>query len=568
MQAALHTLIHYIMKQILPFIFFGLVYCGSGGVSLTNQSKPVLQSQTPANVSIIAENTVLTLTYDRDISDATLGGSLAGSAVTTTSGKTLTVSPASTWPTGTGQGITITAKTANGAESETLDLSYDVYSYGNRVYVSQTHGADANPGTSSQTKQTISSALSLASSGIFSQVTIQIDSVAGGYDLGSNSLSLVEGVSLEGGYNFNGTTWSGPNPTANETIIRRSSGTGGSISAPLATLACIGQVSASTTVSNLTFYGVDRQYTAAASLQSGCSALLFSNRFRAGIPNASSGRGLAVYVSSSATPTLRSNTLDPNSHTSGAINFTQVAAIIIDNANPVIERNTLLRGVASQAGTSTAADGIDVRNQGAPTIRNNLIYGGFGNLLSRAIVADNATPAILNNTIVVGRVSGASNLVQGIFVRNGASPDIRNNIITRHSSTTNNSNCIEESSTAGSHNPQNLANNGLFNCSTLYKDRESGQSFNTICSGNFGLAGCATVLSTPTGSDNTSADPLFTDLDGTDNDITTATDNDLTLNGGSTYRTSGLNLISLFSNDFAGTNRAASPTLWTIGAYE
>ena len=172
-----------------------------------------------------------------------------------------------------------------------------------------------------------------------------------------------------------------------------------------------------------------------------------------------------------------------------------------------------------------------------------------------AIYIGVSSPIIQNNTID----GGAGNNSYGIFSvadpTNGrnSNPTVENNIVFASGAGT--QICVAEA-TAGS-DPVSFQNNDLFECPTaLYRNQ-----------GTVDLIDVNKVndLFSPDG--NVSVDPLFVDIDGPDDDITTMADNDWHLSGVSPLEVTqgGLDLSSDFTTDKDGGERTVP---WSIGAYE
>lgn len=239
-----------------------------------------------------------------------------------------------------------------------------------------------------------------------------------------------------------------------------------------------------------------------------------------------------------------------------------IYAVATTVGNMTATGNTIFAGGNS---SSSLSKGIADSSTGTVLINNNIVYGGNGSEAVGINPAGSITAKIYNNTIIAGTRSAQSN-VEGILVGGNATPDIQNNIIyvTNVSAT---KYCIAELATGA--DPSVIKNNTLFGCTTNSYFNEGSANVTTI--------GNMEALSANY-SGNIILDPSFTDVDGTDNDITTYSDNDLTLSNavGNDVRYGGRDLSATFTTDKAGTTRTTTPDNatntghagWSMGAFE
>lgn len=240
-----------------------------------------------------------------------------------------------------------------------------------------------------------------------------------------------------------------------------------------------------------------------------------------------------------------------------------VYALATNIGNMTVTGNTIFAGGNS---STTLSKGIVDTSTGTVLINNNIIYGGNGGEAVGINPSSTITMKIYNNTIIAGtRAAQAS--VEGILVGLSATPDIQNNII-YVSNVTASKYCIVERNAAS--DPAFIKNNTLFGCSTnIYFDEFSANK-TTIAD--------MELIDSTNYTGNVAVDPSFTSLFGTDADITTYSDNDLTLSNavGADVRHGGRNLSATFTTDKAGTTRTTSPDTasntghagWSMGAFE
>jgi hypothetical protein len=269
----------------------------------------------------------------------------------------------------------------------------------------------------------------------------------------------------------------------------------------------------------------------------------------------------AIYNYSGASPLIEGNYIHggDGSNTHGIYDF--------PNSDSTIAGNNIHGGNAG-----TRAYGI-YSEYSSPSIWNNTIFGG-----ESASVASNGigtyhtgTPKIYNNTIDGGAGSSANGIRYGdapVAAPSGdpCTPDIRNNIIY----TTSGGFCVFEYNSTGE-NAAAVEDNDLWDPdgsnTTFYAYRTNGGSlYHSTTIGTFNGLSWA--------SGNVSDDPVFSDEDGADNDITEIEDNDWHLTpdpppsgSGSPWSvtTGGQDLSASFTQDKDGNDRTVS---WSMGAYE
>ncbi|MFH1873852.1 MAG: Ig-like domain-containing protein [Pseudomonadota bacterium] len=445
---------------------------------------------TPANHSTILNSTSIVIQFNESMDPGSLilsGILLAGSdggtwSTTTHENDTLTIDPTATWPTGTGT-LTINANDLAANPLAALNLIYGVQV----VYASP--GA-AGSGTMDSPFGSINQAITVAEGNLLtatwdsgqvhaSQGVFEVDSSAG------TNIEMAEGVCLYGGYSA--TNWTNRNVLDYVTTVRDINVVGGVIDAPNAAVEAGAGLTADTTIDGFNLEGGGGNYSAAIFNHDGSELSIMYNSLDAG---EGALRSYGIYNNGSA-PNISYNTI--NGGDIGNRSF----AIYNDNSSPLIDSNYLDGGNAL-----IFSHGIYNLNSSAVSIINNIIEGGSG-VLSYGIDSENSSVTIRNNTINSG--SAESDEAYGVHIRNEAvSPFvIENNIIfTSVEAAANGYGIFEYHANS---DPTSVRNNNIYNCPTaLYFDRELGEDFNTICTGNFGDPACASTLSTPTSSGNIS----------------------------------------------------------------
>ncbi|WP_167883610.1 beta strand repeat-containing protein [Leptospira ognonensis] len=259
---------------------------------------------------------------------------------------------------------------------------------------------------------------------------------------------------------------------------------------------------------------------------------------------------------STNTLTATGNTIYGGSGGAGVYGMATIAG------NMTATGNTIFAGGNS---STSLSKGIVDSSTGTVLVNNNIIYGGNGTQAIGINPNSSIVAKLYNNTIVAG-TRAAQTTVEGILVGGSATPDIQNNIIyvTDVSAT---KYCIAELSTGS--DPLVIKNNTLFGCTTNSYYNEGTTPVTTV--GNM-----EALNGNYTG--NIILNPTFTDVDGTDDDITTYSDNDLTLGVtvGNDVRYGGRDLSATFTTDKAGTTRTTTPDTasntghagWSMGALE
>ena len=227
--------------------------------------------------------------------------------------------------------------------------------------------------------------------------------------------------------------------------------------------------------------------------------------------------------------------------------------------------NTITGGTAQESAT-----GIRNESTGWYTIMNNLVFGGTAGTGFDAdgIFCYQAGGNIYNNTIA----GGLSDFNSAIVLREESFPRIDNNILLSFAESIGGC-CIRAYGGGDDHNngyAQSIRNNALWDQSggldiILYRDYQN-LDYDTAAAVNGHSHGHCSA--------NIDGAPLFVDIDGPDDDITTMADNDWHLSASSPagVRTGGLDGTAegwSYSSDRDGNARTGSGgTGWSMGAYE
>jgi hypothetical protein len=425
-----------------------------------------------------------------------------------------------------------------------LDLSFDVYY---RVYVDGGTGSDLNPGTDTAPKATIAQGITVAETEYTPGNAASVLVAQGIYSGTGPVATMVEGVSLYGGYASG--NWAVRDTTLYTSYIVDASTSGGTEADP----------------NRAVYFG------------SGITDVTVLDSFNITTGLGSRNAGIFCYQSS---PTISNNAI--SGHSSGVVESNErFYGISNSSASPVIVGNTIL-GSYNDSGMSygiynLSSAGTIERNWiyggdgtgqstaiynttgSSPDIFNNVILGGDGDFGSFGINNNSSSPAIYNNTI-----DGGTGSVEGGFcIRlQTSSSDIRNNILFFDS--VNLSGVGIDERTTSTSNPAAVRNNNFYNFhpnGSIYDD-ENGTDVDDLDT---------TAVSTGEGSatldtwGNVIEDPDF-DTDFSLNATASAGDN--VLYGGE-------DLSAVFTDDKDGTARTIESSGqtnggdgWSMGAYE
>jgi len=401
-----------------------------------------------------------------------IGGNAAsecGSAwsTTETTDDTLTLTPSSSWTTGSGRTLTIDCRDLEDYSMTRIDVSFGVVS--EIVYVHADIGSDSYPGTQTQPKKTLSKALELAD---YLYDIAEVHAAEGTY-LISDEFNTYDGVSLYGGYSAddwnlreNDPLWavSGDFSSSYPTII-----TGANV---YFVIHC-SNISSSVTIDGFEINGGTGDLTTGVYCTNS-SPVISSMKINGGLGPQST----AISLTSSSNATIMNCNLNGGSNgwSGGILNDNSSPAVsdcLIDggtsgtggytfgisniSSSPLIRRNEINGGDAWGQAT-----GIINKTNSAAIIRNNTINGGSSaDGSASGIVCESSSPVIRNNTICGGSSEGAGSTdsSEGLFIYNDSIPVIENNIV--FSLTANNRIGIYAQTNSA---PAALRNNNIFDC--------------------------------------------------------------------------------------------------------
>ncbi|MDY6969427.1 MAG: Ig-like domain-containing protein [Spirochaetota bacterium] len=498
-----------------------------------DSDKPSGTVQPPADGSAIGVSTAIEIIFTKSMDTTTLslGGNMASESdggawsISISDDDTLTISPSASWTDGDGRTLTITCSdlAGNSIDGGPIVLTFGVLD--GIVYV-KTDGTDDNPGTPISPKKSIHLAVELAET-LFSTADVYV--AQGTYDVSvpdqTHVRLSVDGISLYGGYSSS--NWGDRDPSTYTTTIQEISDTGSwhySIYAVNVTNATVidgfsinGGINAVAsqysyaisingaypTVTNNIINGGSGQYSHGIGVQNSASPLIENNQINGG-----SGTDNSYGIKSeNSSPTINSNPVingGNGNYSYGIYNY-QSSSIISNNQidggtgaswSVGINNHVTISGLSITNNTVGGGDhgiyndnssGLIARNHvdggewsgiqctgdcSSLMIINNTIDGGDGGSdnISTGVRTYTSSPIIRNNTIDGG--SGTTNSY-GIHINAGSLPIIDNNIIFT-TAASNDYGIFEQSDGSQDSNPSSLQNNDIFDCTTLYHDRQGG----------------------------------------------------------------------------------------------
>jgi hypothetical protein len=505
---------------------------------------------------------------------------------TTLSNDTLTLTPTTLWPSGSGKTLTIDGSSAQSIAMATFNAGFTVFY---RIYVNDTNGgndADPSAGSSMIPFATPGAALGLASSRYRPANPVELWVAQGTYTSTTGVVdagAAADGVQILGGYQDG--NWSVRLPQTYVSTLSDTATTGGIGGLALAnrTVRFGSGMTSATILDGFTINGgasaTSGSYCAAI-LCEGASPIIRNCTITGGISPASTSVGLLA-ISSSA-PDVSTCMISGGTGTSYSIGFYG------DSSSPHIHGNTitsgnntsysrtiyanagspLITGNSIRAGTTGLREGAGVYLDGGSTARiyNNTISGGKGGYLTtftangiyiRASAAD-----VRNNTIDAGAVNDtlANPHPRGITLRDTSPsnlPTVENNIIFVRDTTNGGFGIFEYNASS---DPSDVKNNDIFDClDALYRD-ETGTNITAIADVN--------ALVDTTSSGNVSVDPQFANRNGYDwhlSSTTSASTGGLVLSGISGFpESAGIKI----DKDGVARTPSSGATGWSMGAFE
>jgi hypothetical protein len=598
------------IRRTLIFLIFSYLIIVSCESPLKVALKEVVKTYStpiaeisPLNGEGISDTTSIIIIFTEEMNPATL--ELSGTLISQSNegvwsadggipNTILTLSPLATWQQGSGHFFSLSCQDTDGYDLPAVIVTYGVLD-GN-VYVNSNDGSNANPGTASEPKADIRTAIELADR-YYSTAEVRVSGGVYNVDYSEDShVVLVEGISVYGGYSPE--DWSNRDPGAYESKIQDSSAiitgdptpevdrsravacdpgiTGATIFDGFTVVGGSGSVSigfdcsaAEPTIQNNELSGGSGEYTAGLRIRD-ASPHVTGNTISGGIAVIAS---VGVYTNNSSAVVENNDISGGTSDNTDAVFNYQSSPIIKNNringgfandiassgvysfsSSPLITGNTIHGGYGWQA-----ANGIYSSDSSLPVIRNNLVYGGTGPggaaSITTGILSEDSDAIVQNNTVCGGDPGVTLSTSFGLQATRSAMI-VENNIIFADAGTDQYG--VFENA-AGSH-PVSFKNNNISGFSTSlysYWDGSSAIDYSDMAALNsFGWADA-----------NLDFDPLLVDIDGIDGNIESQTDNDWHLSALSPagLRAGGLDLSTDFYDDIAGTIRTAP---WSIGAYE
>jgi hypothetical protein len=451
--------------------------------------------------------------------------------------------------------------------------------------VSVDTGSDDNLGTPDAPMKTIDAAIEYLQSNDFSADVL----VAEGdyhYDYSAgNPLTVVEGISLYGGYS---TDFSTRDPEAYVTRIIDNSSSGG-FSETWRAIDVPEGVTRSTAIDGFTIEGGSGRHCTGIYC-SRSSPTISNNRIDGGtgydLETSHQTYGIYCYYSGAEPKIINNREIyggDADS-TYGIFNS--------DGADPLIEGNYIHGGTGGQTfgiwnstgceptisgnnihgGIASGSLSFGIRNRdtvsgSSPKIWNNTIFGGEGANFTYGIGCYNIGTALIYNNTIDGGVgsTGAYGIYMSYEIPHSyaSTPDIRNNIIYTSSTLATSGYCVFEGNPSSIHAAA-VRYNDFWDANPggptyiLYRDSE-GETYDSsemnLLNGKSWADG------------NVSLNPGFADRDGADDNLSDIVDNDwhLTSDSHSTIRTGGESRSGYFTTDKDGNDRTGG---WSMGAYE
>ena len=303
----------------------------------------------------------------------------------------------------------------------------------------------------------------------------------------SESIALVDGVSMYGGYDA--TDWSRDVEGSATTIMdtRTSSGV---VVEPIGAISGIGEIGVGTVVDGFTIFAalgadLDVDVFSAISLRDGASPTISNN-----VINGGAGyRSYGVYAAR-GNPTISDNEIN-GCAPSGSVRISTGVALIITSENVVdnvieacdrgdssfgvtafMSTGFIMRNTIGGGGGYDTSMAIEMRGGSNTSINNNVIDGGDSVELSAGVAVTDSAPVISNNTIFGGGSVGG---IYAIRLRGEGYTVVSNNILFATAASGYGIHEFDQWTNA----PRILQNNNIFDCGTaLYHRVIAGESVN------------------------------------------------------------------------------------------
>jgi len=519
-------------------------------------TSPSIENILPASNKLIMKTQKIVITFTESMDtlvSPTLGGTMASQcdsvtwSTTAFTNDTLSISPLSFWTTGIGKTLTINNCTdLVGNAMSIVNLTYTIQDGESIVYVNINIGSDSNPGTPSEPKKTIQSGIDFAYSHYsIAKVYVAEGTYSVNYHSGTHII-LRKGISLYGGYS--NSDWDLNDPLTYITIISDTSTEGGYTTNPNRAIEGNSNITSNIIINGFTIIGGEG-LSSCAIYNDGASLSIENNIIFGG---EGSYFSYGIINKNQSTTNIQMNTIN-----GGNGNLSSYGIYTDNQSTTNIQMNRIHGGNPDDPNSSSF--GITINNQSSSNIYNNIIYGGEGKNSSVGIKAITSSDLLRNNTINGGRGQTYS---IGIWI-SSASPFIENNII--FTSVLNEGYGIYEDESDA--DPSSICNNDIFSCNKKYFDADGNGELTIDQINNYNNT---TQDTSSPSNGNISVQPIFADIDGADNDISTLEDNDWRITPASPtiITQGGLNGVTEgwgFDIDMNSNNRTA---YWSIGAYE
>jgi len=378
---------------------------------------------------------VITFTEGMDVSTFEMSGEIAeesdGGVWSTTAfaDDTLTVSPATSWTRGIDRRLQISVDDLQTYPSAPIDLQYGVV---DGVYYVHPNGSDDGYGTADSPKASIQAAIDDAEAA-YDQAVVRV--AEGTYSV-EEMILVTEDIGLLGGYSAD--DWSMRDRDEHLTTIKDSRSAG--------TCIAVGFDSGTTDAAKLEGFYVEAgggTLSYGVTVMNDGAPVISDNVVRLGSPSGNAyGIGALHSACRIVNNDIRCGTKEGAvigiavDHSTALVQGNTITADLVDSFRgvEVFDSNATL--VANRIAASTVSTGSYplVLHGGAPTVRNNVIFGGrlVGSGEGEGITAvtvEGGSPTIQNNTIDGGGASSSPGTIVTALMLFDSTPVIENNIL-------------------------------------------------------------------------------------------------------------------------------------------
>ncbi len=491
---------------VVTAVFLTLVSCSDALLQEMNamaRDSNSPKSVSPASVCIIPAHEIITVQFKTTMDPATVTvtGNIGTASMdwTTTSSpndtlilnkpKLITDPPTIAWNAGSARTLTLTV--ATGGQTVSYTYTYNVFK---GVCVS-TAGNDGNTGTAVSPMQHIGAAITYASTlyaAVASEVHIATGTYATNWKTSTNTIQMVEGVSVFGGYDTSFQSW---DPASNPTTIADGSAAGLQAGTCNCAVYADTTITTATTLKGFTITGGLGTMAAAVYCYGG-SPTIADNTINAGGDESGGATHSAILLdlngSTNPSPHITGNSINLAA-SAGGVTLAECDGIYVNAPGaPVIEGNLISGGTALSSaaggycygiqdgssglsvirantiwsGTSRNAYAVKLRSKpSAMTLTNNLIrgangYGGTGGICY-ALYINNCSPVVRNNTVLIESTYGTETKY-ALYLASSAHPTLQNNLFEIFNTLYTSYSIYEASGCT----PTLLKNNHLYNAQT------------------------------------------------------------------------------------------------------